>query len=382
MTIKRVDFLPHTLLSADELEQVQDNAAIQVDTVAELADLPTTVKMAYVTSIETLFIYKDSDWVPVIPSPGRNLLHNSAFNVWQRGTSFTSINADNTYTADRWYVARGGLLDVSKGTTGPPVGFVNYMAMINKTTSNAFIVMYQAVETVNVLPYVGKTVTLSFWARAAANTTASKNMTVQMLYSTSVDTKPGSLIGSATTLPALTYGTTASDWVQYSVSATIPSDAKTIGVGIVSAPVGGLAINDGFHITGVQLEQGSAATPFEHKDYGQELAECQRYFQRFGYVANERVATGVAITSTYSYLVFSHRTMRTTPSAYTLIGTMQVTIPEVVGANVTSVTGSVLGPDASELLLGYSTNAAFVLGRAVLCNPADTSSYVGISADL
>ena len=36
--------------------------------------------------------------------------------------------------------------------------------------------------------------------------------------------------------------------------------------------------NNTFSLWGIQLEQGSAATPFEHKDYGQELAQCQRYY--------------------------------------------------------------------------------------------------------
>jgi len=49
---------------------------------------------------------------------------------------------------------------------------------------------------------------------------------------------------------------------------------------------GTLALGDStdneFYITGVQLEVGSVATPFEHRSYGEELALCQRYYQEFG----------------------------------------------------------------------------------------------------
>ena len=43
--------------------------------------------------------------------------------------------------------------------------------------------------------------------------------------------------------------------------------------------VGG-AVNDYFQITGVQLEVGSVATPFEHRSFGDELARCERYYQK------------------------------------------------------------------------------------------------------
>ena len=41
----------------------------------------------------------------------------------------------------------------------------------------------------------------------------------------------------------------------------------------------GTASNDAFYITGVQLETGSVATPFEHRSIGHELELCKRYYQ-------------------------------------------------------------------------------------------------------
>ena len=40
-------------------------------------------------------------------------------------------------------------------------------------------------------------------------------------------------------------------------------------------------IGNEFLITGIQLEVGDTATPFEHRSYGDELAKCQRYYQKF-----------------------------------------------------------------------------------------------------
>jgi hypothetical protein len=50
--------------------------------------------------------------------------------------------------------------------------------------------------------------------------------------------------------------------------------------------------NATFDITGVQLEVGSVATPFEHRSYGDELARCQRYYQLFDSAAGEAYPTG------------------------------------------------------------------------------------------
>ena len=37
--------------------------------------------------------------------------------------------------------------------------------------------------------------------------------------------------------------------------------------------------SDEWYLTGVQLEVGEKATPFEHRSFGDELAKCQRYYQ-------------------------------------------------------------------------------------------------------
>jgi hypothetical protein len=66
-----------------------------------------------------------------------------------------------------------------------------------------------------------------------------------------------------------------------------------------------------FYITGVQLEAGSVATPFEHRQYGQELALCQRYYEK-SYNTNVAVGSGAAEGALFRQDAY-------TPNAYTYI---------------------------------------------------------------
>jgi len=82
--------------------------------------------------------------------------------------------------------------------------------------------------------------------------------------------------------------------------------------------VGG-ATNDYWQITGVQLEVGNVATPFEHRSYGEELALCQRYYQSyFGGTGRAFIWSGDVTNSGISYYMsFAIPTMRTDPTLTT-----------------------------------------------------------------
>ena len=71
-----------------------------------------------------------------------------------------------------------------------------------------------------------------------------------------------------------------------------------------------------FLITGVQLEVGEQATPFEHRSFGDEMTRCERYFQRF--VANDAytawsVAFSTSATSAKAHLKYNGK-MRAEPT--------------------------------------------------------------------
>jgi hypothetical protein len=215
-----------------------------------------------------------------------NPVLNSAMQVWQRGTSIAC--STTAYAADRWQAYRsvaGATVSrqATNDTTNLP--FIQYAARVQRdsgNTSTADILLSQTFESVNSIPFVGKTVTLSYYARAGANYSAASNA-----LSTTLITGTGTDLNALTSftgalLPINTSATLTTTWQRFTFSATLSATATQIGVYVKSVPVGTAGANDWFEVTGVQLDIGSVALPF--RTYAGtiqgELAACQRYYYR------------------------------------------------------------------------------------------------------
>jgi hypothetical protein len=101
-----------------------------------------------------------------------NPVINGGFDVWQRGTSISTSSAG--YTADRWYAAAASAGTVSRQATSdttnlPSIQYCLRFQRTNGSTSTTDFNISSSFETVNSIPYAGKTVTFSFYARAGAN---------------------------------------------------------------------------------------------------------------------------------------------------------------------------------------------------------------------
>ena len=135
-----------------------------------------------------------------------------------------------------------------------------------------------------------------------------------------------------------------------------------------------------FYITGVQLEVGEQATPFEHRSYGDTLRRCQRYcFQSETPTAYALHGLGQVFDSDSSDIVVHFPvTMRAKPSF--TFSNLAIFVGST-GKAITSVGDAGSTPNASFLRTTYS--AAFSVGEAaVMLNNNNTSGYARFDSEL
>ena len=240
----------------------------------------------------------------------RNLIINGAMQVAQRGTSFSGVGGSSVqYTLDRWVVreATDAVVDVSQAADSPSTDLFKYCFKLDVTTADASIGAGQVCTVQHriegqdlVLAGFGtanaKQLTLSFWHKHTKTGTYSVGFTNHngtRAYPTEYTQSVSNTWEKSTvTFTADTTGTWATDntlgmIIYFSVAAGTDFHATvnawTGANDFASAnQVNALdSTSNSFRITGVQLEVGDTATPFEHRSYGQELALCQRYYQRY-----------------------------------------------------------------------------------------------------
>ena len=212
----------------------------------------------------------------------RNMLINSDMRVAQRGTS---LSAPQGYTLDRWKSIRFGIGEytVSQQAITDLTGF-SKCARVQRnsgTTSTNEAAFNQPVEQLNSARAAGQTVTLSFWLRVGANYSGTAGSLKSGIAYTTSATDVGMnydnfTAGGTSSLVSRT-GTTS--WVYHTQSFAIPSTAKQVGVAFTTTAWSGTAgAADYYEITGIQLEAGDTATPFEHRSYAAEYQSCARYY--------------------------------------------------------------------------------------------------------
>ena len=209
----------------------------------------------------------------------RNRLINGNMNVAQRGTTFTDGNG---YTLDRWYGNRaGGVAGVTYAQIYGAFSTTTNGMYIQRTsgnTSTAAAVLYQAIEGINSRDLAGKTITVSFQIGSGSISSTTGHSVIVYYQTTTTDIGPTSGAWTALTAQSFTVASSSS-YTQKTFQFSIPSTATQLQLSIQFAFSGTAGADDRFYLTQVQLEQGSAATPYEMQIYSDQLAQCQRYYE-------------------------------------------------------------------------------------------------------
>jgi hypothetical protein len=324
----------------------------------------------------------------VTTSSGKNAIINGGFDVWQRGTSFTTTGV---YTADRWFTGTNSGQTLTRQTTSDTTNLptIQYClrASRNSGTSNTNIVgIAQSIETQNSIRFAGQAVTLSFYARKGAN--LSGTFTAVLFSGTGTDQRRDFGAGFtgeatvATSNPSLTTG-----WVRYTISGTVAATATELAALLYFVPVGTAGAADYIEVTGVQLEIGTVTT-FARTGSGiqGELAACQRYYYRWASTNNQFSFAGIGYSQSSSAVEFvlpMKVTMRTTPT-FGASGSSTFAYGQAGGANyiASSVTLNQANQDTVGIILTVSP-ASMTTNTAGRINAnGSTSAYLEFSSEL
>jgi len=357
---------------------------------------------AYTTDTNTLWFYTGSAWQNVLGSnigeistSNRNKIINGAFDIWQRGTSFSSMGFGG-YTTDRFVSFMVSTLAVTVSqqsfTLGaaPVAGYESQFFHRTVVPANSgagdYVGLQQKIENVRTL--AGQTAVISFWAKA---NTGTPKIAVEVSQVFGSGGSPSS--GVNTYVGQVTLSTS---WARYSVSVAVPSiSGKTIGTNGDScltltawysagsdfnARTGSLGNQaNTFDIWGVQMEAGSVATPFEVEDIGTTLAKCQRYYQRRTGSRNFGQLTAQTSTNLYGVVPLPV-SMRVPPTA---IDAATLRAFDLVNAAAGFFTFALDGTTSSENMVSIAaTTAGLTAFRTYYIIHDGSSSYLGVSAEL
>ena len=235
----------------------------------------------------------------------RNRIINGDMRIDQRNAGASVTPASFSYTLDRWRVVQTAASKFSvqrnAGSVTPPPGYSSYLGVTSlsafSATSDVFAI-YQPIEGLNTsdLQFGSATasvVTLSFWVRSSLTGTFGgtiKNGTGNRSYPfTYTISAANTWEQKSITMPGDTAGSWATDnsigiSVVFGLGVAASSSGSAgswIATDVWSATGATSVVGTNgatFYITGVQLEAGSVASPFERRDYGRELIMCQRYY--------------------------------------------------------------------------------------------------------
>lgn len=346
------------------------------------------------------------------PYPNRNLIYNGAMQVSQRGTSTASITGGGYYTADRYQVGIDSLGTWTQSVendapTGS--GFRKSLKMLC-TTADA---SPAASDTLRIDQYLegqdlqriakgtssAQQLTMSFWVKSNVTGTYivwlydndnARQVSASYTISASATWERKTITFPADTTGAFDNDNAASLLVSFILGAGSSFTSGTLATTWAAASNANRAVgqtnlaastNNYWQITGVQLETGSVATPFEFKNYGQDLRECQRYYWRSN-STNAYASHGWAraVNTTTAYVLVSRSSEMRVPPTSVEFSNLGLHIPTISIAAVTNIimaSTSASTPEIAATSTGLTAGTVYLLS-----NNNNAAGYLALSAEL
>lgn len=318
-----------------------------------------------------------------------NPVLNSAFQIAQRGTSISLAASTQAYTLDRWQTSSGvnQACTIARVATGDTTNLPNIQYAMryqrnSGQTGTGGQSTYQSMESVNSIPYSGKTVTISVYARAGANySAASSILQFNLVNGTGTDQSIYSGLTGQNTVSSnnMTLTTT---WQRFTYTGTIPTNSTQLAIGFGFQFSGTAGANDYFEVTGVQIDVGSVALPFRTNagTIQQELAACQRYYWRHTAGTNGvTMAMGISESATTNWVPINNVVPLRVPATSLDINGLNCTD----AVSFTTAVGSATITSASTLMTRAVFNTSGQTAKqAIFITSQSSASYIGVSAEL
>jgi len=357
-------------------------------------------------------------------TPNRNMVINGAMNVAQRGTSSTGLGASSGYfTVDRFKSVIGnsaGRFTMTQTADGP-VGFANCIKLDCTTADTSiaaseYFAIAHYIEGQN-LQRIGKgesgakQITLSFYVKANGVFNfaielydADNARQITKLYATTTswvkheitfpaDEDDGSSPfddDNATSLLMNFWLHAGSEYTGGTLNSSSWANDTTANraAGISSFFS---STDNNFFITGVQLEVGSSATPFEHKTFAQDLHECERYYQRIAATSDAYKRFGNLFAQSATLALVQIPLTQTLRAIPTIVSTGTAANYGVEHASTVTPVNSALsiktnsddGTQSPHVYISTTVGSGLTTGQGgVLLANNNTSAFVGIDSEL
>ena len=278
----------------------------------------------------------------------RNQIINGDFRVWQRGTTVTNTGSAE-FTADRWRNTGSTVgATVIQRNVGP--ANIGYSAKISADSGS----MQQSIELdrqgSNSQFGVGSTWTMSVWSDQDLT-----SVTPWARFRRGSAITTGEQDASSTFTDWQSTGETSNGFTRYYHTFTITHTVSDAAISCLTVVLpGGTVFGVITSYTGVQLEPGPVATPFEHRPIGTELALCHRYYQT---CVNLRLGPTDLTSNTKELSIPRFVTMRADPTETGTASTSMASVNYQGKSDNLRITGATTTTSQGAQITNYSADA-------------------------